>query len=119
MIEYGILMPLREIVVYTRENEQQAVDEAAGDQAWWRRGWLPFVSRDGDYLSVALGSSGDGEVWAFQHDMEPIHSVVAPNFETWLARWADELEAGVFELDRAAGAGLLPRDGKTSRLWPQ
>ncbi len=119
LIEAGILMPLEEMVVRSRENERHGVDEAGGDgERWWRRGWFPFVSRDGDYLTLALGSSGEGEVWCFLHDDEPMHSVVAPDFDTWLERWADELEAGVFELDRAPGAGLIRRSGKTSRLWP-
>ena len=118
LIDLGILMPLQQIVDYTRQNEQHGVDEAAAGEEWWRKGWLPFVSRDGDHLSVALGASGDGEVWAFQHDLDPIYSVVAANFETWLARWADELEAGIFELDRSPGAGLVRRGGRTSRLWP-
>jgi cell wall assembly regulator SMI1 len=119
LIGFGILMPLEKMVVTGRQNERWGVDEiAGGEDAWWRRGWVPFVSRDGDCLSVASGSGGEGEVWCFRHDMDPMHSVVAPDFGTWLERWADELEADVFELDRAAGAGLLPRDGRTSRLWP-
>ena len=117
-IEFGILMPLHEMVVRSRENERHRVDEAGrAGGASWRRGWFPFVSRDGDYLSLALGPSGAGEIWSFLHDMEPTHSIVAPDFGTWLERWADELEAGVFELDHAPGGGLLPRTGKTSRLW--
>jgi cell wall assembly regulator SMI1 len=119
LIGFGILMPLEKMVVTGRQNERWGVDEiAGGEDAWWRRGWVPFVSRDGDCLSVASGSGGEGEVWCFRHDMDPMHSVVAPDFGTWLERWADELEADVFELDRAAGAGLVSRDGRTSRLWP-
>ena len=45
-------------------------------------------------------------------------SVVAPGFGTWIGRWAEELEAGVFVLDRAPGAALLPRDEREgTRLW--
>lgn len=121
LVEFGILMPLHEMVVRYRDNESAGVDEWEGheEEAWWRRGWFPFVSRDGDYLSLALGPAGTGEVVCFQHDQEPIHSVVAPDFATWLERWADELVAGVFEVDRAPGAGLLPRADATSRLWPE
>jgi len=120
LVEFGILMPLDEIVVRHAENERHGVDAFVGneDEAWWRRGWLPFVSRDGDYLALALGPGDAGEVWAFQHDQDPVFSVVAPDYATWLAAWADELQAGVFGLDRAPGAGLIPREGTTSRIWP-
>jgi len=122
LVEFGFLMPLEAIVEAVRSNERYGIDEVElEDAVWWRRGWVPFVSRDGDYISLALGSSWQrnvGEVWCFQHDMEPIHSLIAPDFATWLARWAGELEAGVFYLDRAAGAGLLPHPGQVSRLWP-
>jgi cell wall assembly regulator SMI1 len=119
LIEFGSLMSLEEIVTSSRDNERYGIDEAASaDEAWWRRGWLPFVARDGDYLSLARGPRGQGEVWCFLHDNEPVHSIVAPDFTTWLKRWAAELEAGVFEWDDAPGGGLAAREGRTSRLWP-
>jgi cell wall assembly regulator SMI1 len=122
LIEFGILMPLDAIVEAAHLNEEYGIENVESDEhVWWRRGWVPFVSRDGDFLSLALGSSAQaaqGEVWCFLHDNDQMHSLIAPDFEAWLAAWADELEAGVFQVDRAPGAGLLPRAGQASRLWP-
>jgi cell wall assembly regulator SMI1 len=121
LIEFGFLMPLQDVVTRSRELEKW-LEETRGDTCWWRRGWVPFVSRDGDYLSLDLAPRVDadrGRVWCFLHDNDPMHSVVASSYGAWLTRWADELEAGVFALDRAAGAGLLPRQPSVrSRLWP-
>ena len=123
LVEFGILLPLHDVVEEQRSLEQASAEsQADADQGnWWRPGWVPFVSRDGDYLSVDLAPDDHpryGQVWSFLHDDEPMHSLVAPDFGTWLERWADELERGVFALDRAPGSGLVPR-GETarSRLW--
>lgn len=121
LLDFGVLMPLAEVVGQWRA--LQPYTERTQQEAWWRRGWVPFVSRDGDYLSLALDPSNEGplgSVWCFLHDNDPQHSLMAPDFETWLERWADELEAGVFALDHAPGAGLLLKPGKheQTQLWP-
>ncbi len=98
------------------------VEVSAGADESWRRGWLPFASRDGDYLFISLESMDGhpaGSVWQFRHDDEPMISVVASSYEAWLQRWAEELESGVFALDRGAGAGLLPAPGKETQVWPE
>ncbi len=125
LVEFGFLMPLQQVVDESRSltdwYEQRS--GAAAAEEWWRPGLMPFVSRDGDYLCLDLKPPAGrprGEVWALLHDDEPARSRIAADFGAWLRRWADELEAGVFYLDRAAGAGLLPREpARRSRLWPE
>ncbi len=115
LVDSGILMPLQQIV-----DELRTIEEAMDDGAGWRRGWLGFVSRDGDYLSVDLAPGGTpryGRVWSFLHDNDPLHAVMAPDLTTWLMRWADELERGVHTPDPVS-SDLAPRGGRTSRLWP-
>jgi len=124
LVEFGFLMPLQQIVDESRSLAEWYEQRSGvkGADEWWRPGLIPFVSRDGDYLCLDLKPPGGrrrGEVWALLHDAEPALSLIAPDFGTWLERWAEELEAGVFYLDRAAGAGLLPREPATrSHLWP-
>lgn len=125
LVEFGFLMPLQRVVdewhwLTQALEERPDVPEA---DPWWRPGLVPFVSRDGDYLCLDLDppkARRGGEVWALLHDDEPVLSRVAVDFGTWLERWAGDLEAGVFHLDKAPGAGLVPRDGGTqSHLWPE
>lgn len=124
LVEFGFLMPLQQVVDDSRRLAQWYEERSGATAAdeWWRPGLMPFVSRDGDYLCLDLEppkGRPPGEVWALLHDDEPARSRVAADFGAWLERWADELEAGVFYLDRGAGAGLLPHDrGRRSRLWP-
>lgn len=124
LVEFGFLMPLQQVVDDARSLAELYEQRSAGAAAdeWWRPGLIPFVSRDGDYLCLDLKPCAGrprGEVWALLHDDEPARSRIAADFGAWLERWAGELEAGVFYLDRAAGAGLLPREpAKRSRLWP-
>ncbi len=123
LIEFGFLMPLQRVIDDWR-SLGESYDEGAAltGEEWWRPGLVPFVSRDGDYLCLELEPAegrSRGEVWALLHDSEPPRSRIAADFDTWLERWADELEAGFFYLDRARGAGLLPRPGRRSRLGPQ
>ena len=114
LVESGFLMTLSDIVTSASQLEELQERAPAGP-TWWRRGWVPFVSRDGDYLSL----DRRGRIWCFLHDNEPMHSEIARNLGTWLERWADELEAHVFALDRAPGSGLVPRNEEArSRLWP-
>lgn len=117
LVEFGFLMPLQQIIDDSRALAE-LYDERSGATAadeWWRPGLMPFVSRDGDYLCLDLKppkGRPHGEVWALLHDDEPVRSRIAADFDAWLERWAHELDAGVFYLDRAAGAGLLPRRRK-------
>ena len=69
LVEFGVLMPLEHVVDNAELNTKAGIDDArAEDEIWWRRDWIPFVSRDGDALSVAVESGG--EVWCFQHDTQ-------------------------------------------------
>lgn len=123
LVELGFLMSLQHMVDEWRsltEWYEERSDFAEGD-AWWRPGLVPFVWRDGDYLCLDLHppqGRARGEVWALVHDDEPPLSPVATDFGVWLERWADELEAGLFYLDRAPGAGLVPHDEEEQSLWP-
>lgn len=125
LVEYGFLMPLQQIVDDSRRLAKWFDERprAAAAEEWWRPGLIPFVSRDGDYLCLDVEPPEGrprGEVWALLHDQDPTRRRVAPDFDAWLERWADELERGVFQLDRAAGGRLLPREpAKRSRLWTE
>ena len=56
LVEFGFLMPLQQVVDESRslaESYEQRSGATAADE-WWRPGLIPFVSRDGDYLCLAL-----------------------------------------------------------------
>ena len=66
-------------------------------EQWWRRGWLPFVSQDGDHLVLDLDPAPvgqAGQIFAFSHE-SGAGRLAAPDFGVWLRTWAEELEAGV------------------------
>ena len=71
-------------------------DPGVRDDRWWRRGWLPFVSQDGDHLVIDLDPAAGGQrgqVFAFSHETGA-GRLAAPDFLTWLEIWADDLGAG-------------------------
>jgi cell wall assembly regulator SMI1 len=73
-------------------------DVGTGDD-WWRPAWIPFSS---DGMGQAFCVDADtGAVVEFVHDGE--HDPVARRLEGWLARWAEELEAGEQVLDPGRG----------------
>jgi len=111
------------VIEQSRALAQHPWAEECPEDPWWRPDLVPVVSRDGDFICLDLDppqGRPSGEVCVLLHDDEPTFRRVAPDFATWLERWASELESGVFALDRAAGAGLLPRDSaQPSQLWPR
>ena len=125
LVDSGYLLPLQQVVWETRSlgTWHEQTRNAAEAPGWWRPGLIPFVSRDGDYLCLDLKprpGRRPGEVWALLHDDDPPRSRVAPDFDAWLERWADELDAGVHHPEGAAGADLVPRsEGRQSRLWSE
>ncbi len=64
--------------------------DGIGDDDWWRPAWVPFTN-DGSGQSYCVDLD-DGSVVAYVHD--DTSERVAERFEGWLARWAEELEAG-------------------------
>lgn len=94
--------------------------EIKGD-VWWREGWLPLVSSDGDYLVVDLDPAPGGvvgQVFAFGRLHGPGY-VVAPSLAAWLVIWADGLE----KLPAEYGMGPVPEEGigqdAASPVWPE
>jgi cell wall assembly regulator SMI1 len=77
-------------------------DLGASDD-WWRKEWIPF-SADGTGTHFCVDTR-TGEVIEFDHEGEG--TVVARSLAGWLARWADELEAGVQRVDPDTGDVVL------------
>jgi cell wall assembly regulator SMI1 len=79
---------------------------------WWNPRWIPVTySGTGDHhcLDFAPGPGGTpGQIIMMWHD-DGARPVVAPGFGAWLARFADELEAGEFVLSDEYG-GLCRRE---------
>jgi cell wall assembly regulator SMI1 len=69
---------------------------------YWSAGWVPVGSNDsGDYDCVDLDPGPGGtlaQVIQFNHEVGPTR-VAAASFGSWLARYADLLEAGVYRYD--------------------
>lgn len=68
---------------------------------WWSAGWFPVAANGaGDFVCVDLASrSRDqiGQLFIHWHDSD-IHTLIAPNYYTWLRRFADDLESQRYSL---------------------
>jgi cell wall assembly regulator SMI1 len=73
---------------------------------WWNPSWVPVaVDGMGNDLCLDLDpppAGLRGQLIEYVHDCE-IRPVVAPSFAAWLSSYADELEAGLYEVDDFAG----------------
>jgi cell wall assembly regulator SMI1 len=73
---------------------------------WWNVGWIPFASDGGgDYWCIDLAPAKGGkkgQVIAHAHDAGK-RKLLAPSLRQWLARFADNLEAGKWRHDEDEG----------------
>jgi cell wall assembly regulator SMI1 len=79
---------------------------------WWDARWIPLTySGSGDHHCLDLDPAPGGavgQVILMWHD-SPERPLVAPSFEAWLGRFADDLEAGEYVLSEEYG-GLVRKD---------
>jgi len=79
---------------------------------WWAPRWLPLTySGSGDHHCLDLDPAPGGtlgQIILMYHDMTE-RPLVAPSFEAWLGKFADDLEAGEYVLSEDDG-GLVRRD---------
>ena len=102
---------------FTGFEQDIAPNPALRTDAWWRTKWIPFVGSDGFNLCVDLdpGPAGHvGQIIVMDHEVGP-GPVIADDFSSWLALWADDLEAGAFEPHEHA---LPLRQGRSARAYP-
>ncbi len=69
--------------------------------AWWNPLWIPIASNSsGDFWCVDLDPSPSGKIGqiiSFVHT-DPARELIAKDFETWLAAFADDLEDGKYKV---------------------
>jgi cell wall assembly regulator SMI1 len=79
---------------------------------WWAPRWIPLTySGSGDHHCLDLDPAPGGtlgQVILMYHDMTE-RPLVAPSFEAWLGRFADDLEAGEYVFSEDDG-GLVRKD---------
>lgn len=77
---------------------------------WWTASWIPIAGDGAGSLLCAdlapADSGAVGQIVLFLHD-EPWREVVAPSFHVFLARFADDLDAGRYRVERAHGDAWL------------
>jgi cell wall assembly regulator SMI1 len=75
----------------------RSIPEGPIQRDWWHPGWIPLTSDrhgSGHCLDLAPAPGGDvGQIIYWQND-DPGRYIEARSFTEWLARFADELEAG-------------------------
>lgn len=73
---------------------------------WWNPAWIPITSDGGgnhDCLDLDPAPGGEaGQIIAMWHD-DSVRPILAPSFTAWLARFADDLEAGEYVLSDEYG----------------
>jgi cell wall assembly regulator SMI1 len=111
-----VLLPLSELVSdWKMWKELLEGGEFEGEKArgspgvrgdWWNVGWVPFASDcGGDYYCIDLAPARGGkkgQVIAMAHD-SGARKLLAPSLREWLARFADQLEAGKYRYDEDEG----------------
>jgi cell wall assembly regulator SMI1 len=105
------LLPLTAIIrewrAWKKLSEEGTFDGMEGDTAaqiksdWWNPKWIPIGSNgSGDFVCVDLDPSGagtSGQIISLFH-AEATRELIASNFASWLAEFADDLERGSYEL---------------------
>lgn len=94
-------------------------DPEIRDDVWWRDGWLPVVTRDGDFLVLDLDPAPTGTLGqVFSHDrLDGPGRLAAPDFASWLQLWAEALEALPPD-EPALDAEEAPWHDPASPVWP-
>lgn len=73
---------------------------------WWNTLWIPFASNGGgDYYCIDLAPENGGKLGQiiFHSHESGEHVVLAESLRSYLAKLADDLEAGKFEYDEDYG----------------
>lgn len=119
----GTFMPVEDALTayntmleYTDWDVEPSGDELLRRDKRWRAGWWPFVDADGDYIVVDVdpGPLGrTGQVITFCNNGDFPAAVLGDSLGEWLDRYAEEVDAGRFELQD--GFLWVPRFAESRR----
>jgi cell wall assembly regulator SMI1 len=113
VLGYGYsLLPLAEVVaqwgIWKRLVDEGTFEGTVPDspsavrKVWWNVKWIPFTHNGGgDHHCVDMDPAARGtvgQVIQFNHEVG-VHSVLAPDFATYLTQFASNLEAGHYRFD--------------------
>jgi len=91
---------------FERWEEREPTNRGPVKPVSWSRRWIPVLHNGaGDFLCVDLDPPADGrlgQVIAVYHD-EPSRIRMARSHSSWLARFADRLDAGCYGYDEDEG----------------